>query len=735
MNPPTRRLNYFDHQFLHVDDFADEQAYHLGMRRAHNALLHAWGVAYGLTLSHAGSRVMVSPGVALDSSGREIVLDAVRDLQVPVAMAGTTAYVVLAYDERDADFTSETGASGYRRREEIPSLVLADAAPADPSTRLVLGRVTVDASGGVASTDDGEGASRRRTAGPAPITELEVSRLEVTGTARLAGGHDDLAAGEGDLRVGNGTHRLKVGVTLIGGAAGDVRLRAHGGTGRLLLGSGTADVLAVQGGGVGIGTGSAAPDATLHVAGGRVFASTDGDLKVGTGTNRLKVGVEVAGTAAGTARLRAEGTAPKLVLGAAGADVLTVSGTGVGIAAAPTGDATLNVNGRLRLGNASASQGAGVLLSHDGTDQAFLGLASANLLSLYAPAFGSPALRVDLTTGHVGLRTDPAASGGAALTVNGGLAVSGTATVSGLLTASNGLTVSSGRLTASGGLTVTGTATVSGLLTASNALTVSSGRLTASGGLTVTGTATVSSLLTASGGLTVTGTATVSGLLTASNGLTVSAGKVGIGVVPGEVLDVADRIRLRQGAGGTAGMWLYNTTPASDRAFVGMNGDDVVGFYGNAGGIWGLTVHVALGNVGVRSIPTATDALYINGRMTATGSKNFRIRHPLDADRDLVHACLEGPEVGVYYRGTARLEDGRATIRLPEYFEALTRPEDRTVQLTARGRDPFALSHGGVADGAFEAFGARADGEFDWEVRAVRADVPPLDVEVPTETG
>ena len=54
----------------------------------------------------------------------------------------------------------------------------------------------------------------------------------------------------------------------------------------------------------------------------------------------------------------------------------------------------------------------------------------------------------------------------------------------------------------------------------------------------------------------------------------------------------------------------------------------------------------------------------------------------------------------MYYRGTARLRDGRATVRLPDYFEALTRPGDRTVQLTARGPEPFALSHGGVADGA-----------------------------------
>lgn len=130
------------------------------------------------------------------------------------------------------------------------------------------------------------------------------------------------------------------------------------------------------------------------------------------------------------------------------------------------------------------------------------------------------------------------------------------------------------------------------------------------------------------------------------------------------------------------------------------------------------------------------DTLKISGNISG-GSidshlKWFRIRHPLHPGRDLVHACLEGPENGVYYRGTARLRDGRATVLLPDYFEALTRPEGRTVQLTARGREPFALSHDGVAEGAFEVFGAKADGEFDWEVRAVRSDVPPLETDLPT---
>ncbi|HEX3557449.1 MAG TPA: LamG domain-containing protein [Thermoanaerobaculia bacterium] len=122
-------------------------------------------------------------------------------------------------------------------------------------------------------------------------------------------------------------------------------------------------------------------------------------------------------------------------------------------------------------------------------------------------------------------------------------------------------------------------------------------------------------------------------------------------------------------------------------------------------------------------------ALSVIGFFTAT-LKNFRIPHPAKPDHDLVHACLEGPEAAVYYRGVARLVAGQATIRLPDYFEALTREEGRTVQLTAKGREPFLLSYEDVVDGAFRVHGTRPDGEFAWEVKAVRADVEELAVEV-----
>ena len=44
------RVNYFDRQFLRTQDFVDEQAYHIAMRRRHNIAQHRWGIVAGLQL-------------------------------------------------------------------------------------------------------------------------------------------------------------------------------------------------------------------------------------------------------------------------------------------------------------------------------------------------------------------------------------------------------------------------------------------------------------------------------------------------------------------------------------------------------------------------------------------------------------------------------------------------------------------------------------------------------------
>ncbi len=115
--------------------------------------------------------------------------------------------------------------------------------------------------------------------------------------------------------------------------------------------------------------------------------------------------------------------------------------------------------------------------------------------------------------------------------------------------------------------------------------------------------------------------------------------------------------------------------------------------------------------------------------------KTFVIGHPVDEARYLVHATLEGPEGAVFYRGSAQLENGEATVRLPDYFEALTKEEGRTIQLTnVGGFDPLAirLTDGKrIRDGAFSVISQNVASaqRFDWEVKATRKDKPDLEVE------
>lgn len=135
--------------------------------------------------------------------------------------------------------------------------------------------------------------------------------------------------------------------------------------------------------------------------------------------------------------------------------------------------------------------------------------------------------------------------------------------------------------------------------------------------------------------------------------------------------------------------------------------------------------------------------MYQNGEFHTSGvvygrEKRFLIDHPLDPEhKNLIHCAVEGPESGVYYRGEGRLVDGMATVELPDYFEALTLSEDRTVQLTPLFEDddepvsPLAASR--VKDGRFRvrtADGSKSSQAFCWEVKAARADVERLDVEV-----
>src|SRR5215204_115787 len=145
MADQIKRLNYFKHQFLRASDFIDVQKYHLDMRRRHNRLLHTWGIAGSglkVTFAQGATAVSVSPGMAVDSQGREIVLTEDMTVELGGLAAGAAAFITISYGEKQTDATNETGAEGNTRWTEAPQLQAAPATPGDPGTNILLAKVT-----------------------------------------------------------------------------------------------------------------------------------------------------------------------------------------------------------------------------------------------------------------------------------------------------------------------------------------------------------------------------------------------------------------------------------------------------------------------------------------------------------------------------------------------------------------------------------------------------------------
>jgi hypothetical protein len=107
-------------------------------------------------------------------------------------------------------------------------------------------------------------------------------------------------------------------------------------------------------------------------------------------------------------------------------------------------------------------------------------------------------------------------------------------------------------------------------------------------------------------------------------------------------------------------------------------------------------------------------------------AKTFVIDHPVDENKLLVHACLEGPEAGVYYRGKGEVVNGSSVvIELPSYVGSLcTFGTDLTVQITHiyDGKvKVFSASEVDVENNTFTVYGE--NGRFNWLVHGKRGDI------------
>jgi len=78
-----------------------------------------------------------------------------------------------------------------------------------------------------------------------------------------------------------------------------------------------------------VGIGTDTPDARLDVAGGNWdLDNTEGDLKIGDDTYRLKIGVATAGGGAGTAGIRMQGGLQRIIIGGGSHEVIEIDSIG-----------------------------------------------------------------------------------------------------------------------------------------------------------------------------------------------------------------------------------------------------------------------------------------------------------------------------------------------------------------------------------------------------------------------
>jgi hypothetical protein len=116
--------------------------------------------------------------------------------------------------------------------------------------------------------------------------------------------------------------------------------------------------------------------------------------------------------------------------------------------------------------------------------------------------------------------------------------------------------------------------------------------------------------------------------------------------------------------------------------------------------------------------------VHVNGNLSASGSKPFRIDHPLDpANKYLYHFAVESPEVRNLYEGTVALDaNGEATVILPDYFNALNADTGFNYQLTCIGGYAPVYVAEEISGNQFKIAGGKPGLKVSWQVTAIRDD-------------
>lgn len=247
------------------------------------------------------------------------------------------------------------------------------------------------------------------------------------------------------------------------------------------------------------------------------------------------------------------------------------------------------------------------------------------------------------------------------------------------------------------GLIVIGTSRIDGTQYVDGRLE-GSGVFDWTGPLFLRGNTGITGILQVTGATTLAGTLVVSGSTTLNSTLTLGSGRIDAGAVTitpsgGGAVEVGN-LRIDGDLGGSI--------TSSGTVYIQGTGTT---------------------SVRVTGMLSASDLLVLGkitaGELDVVGPKNFRMEHPTKAGHWLRHGSTESPVSGTEYTGRVTLDAaGEGVVELPDYFEALNKPQGRTVQLTPVGR-PFPVGADEVEDGKVTVYGDPGRDVF-WLVKAER---------------
>ncbi len=194
-----------------------------------------------------------------------------------------------------------------------------------------------------------------------------------------------------------------------------------------------------------------------------------------------------------------------------------------------------------------------------------------------------------------------------------------------------------------------------------------------------------------------------------------SIGNIGIGTT-----NPATRLQM---IGGTFHAEMSDTSSGA-RTILGW----ATGTTGVTRGVYGRSDSNSGSAFGVYGLAPATGfGVYAEGRLGASGTKSFRIDHPLDpANKYLMHYCAESPEpLNIYSGNEITDQRGYAVVTLPAYFESIN--ADVRYQLTViddADSDDFVLAKIAreVRDNTFVIRTSHPHVKVSWRIEARRND-------------